>query len=692
MKLYTCLFVLCFFNRIAAQDISTCKATLMNDTLVIENNFIARKFLWNNGDLITQSLTDKKQHITWAWISKEPDASLPGHTKAVGKGRFTVQQISHHPNQPDHLEVAVTAQMETLQVKRIFTIYPNVAAINCTFYLRGQASQVWIQAAMADSYKKDLAGIESQKNLSTANIGFPVMDNLSLAGNHWQVKPVEFFDVTDYNNTLVKQTSYNAYRLPGRLSGNILFLQDLATNDRFFILKEAPTSIMQLANTGFDFLVKNGAMQTVGIGILPTDITDTGWVRGYGYTVGLGGKTEFETLQNLRTYQDAKHLRRPERDEMVMMNTWGDRNKDAKLNEKFILDELKKAAALGITHYQIDDGWQAGRSINSSVKGGVFEGIYKNDQYWTPNPERFPNGFKPILDEAKRLHLKMGLWFSPSKDSSYKYWDKDAATLIRLYHEYSISTFKIDFVQIEDKTSEINFRHLLDSVLLATNYTVSFNLDVTAGRRNGYHFFNEYGNLWLENRYTDWTNYYPYWTLRNLWDLSKYVPAQNLQISFLNKWRSWDKYPADDPFAPKNYSFDYLFAITMMAQPMAFFEATGLPQEGFTTSRLVRTYLQNRSQIHEGQIFPIGAEPDGSAWTGFQSILTKKEGFILVFREDNKEAKKAVQTFLPAGKRIAFSSVAGSGKSFEMLVSQDGKVAFELPQKNTFELYKYVIK
>ena len=105
-----------------------------------------------------------------------------------------------------------------------------------------------------------------------------------------------------------------------------------------------------------------------------------------------------------------------------------------------------------------------------------------------------------------------------------------------------------------------------------------FNLDVTAGRRGGYHYFNEYGNLFLENRYTDWQNYYPYTTLRNLWMLSKYIPSQKLQIEFLNKWRNTEKYTGD-PFGPANYSFEYLFAITMAAQPLAWFEGTGLPEE-----------------------------------------------------------------------------------------------------------------
>ena len=58
---------------------------------------------------------------------------------------------------------------------------------------------------------------------------------------------------------------------------------------------------------------------------------------------------------------------------------------------------------------------------------------------------------------------------------------------------------------------------------------------MTAGRRWGYHYGNEYGNIFLENRYTDWGNYHPHWTLRNLWMLARTVPPQNLQIEFLNK-------------------------------------------------------------------------------------------------------------------------------------------------------------
>ncbi|MVM36688.1 alpha-galactosidase [Spirosoma sp. HMF3257] len=502
--------------------------------------------------------------------------------------------------------------------------------------------------------------------------------------------------MTDRNNTLVTEVPYNLYRQPGFLRGNLLWLTDGLSGSSLFVLKESPVSVIQLANPGFDFLVKNGSVQTVGAGILPTDVSETDWVRGYGYTLGLGrpagaGTSELDGLRTLRSYQDANHPRRADRDEMIMMNTWGDRNKDTKIKEQFIITELQKAAQLGITRFQIDDGWELGKSMNSATPGGSSEAIWKNPKYWTPDPDRFPNGLQPVIDAAKKLNIELGLWFSPSIDSSFKHWDKDSQTLIGLYKQYGIRTFKIDLVQINDKTAEVNFRKFLDTVLAATNYEVIFNMDVTAGRRNGYHFMNEYGNLFLENRYTDWTNYYPYWTLRNLWNLSKYVPPQNLQIEFLNKWRNADKYPVGDRFAPANYSFDYLFAITMMAQPLAWFEATGLPAEAFQTAKLIQTYRTNQTQIHAGNIFPIGDEPSGKGWTGFQSVVTDKEGFLLIFREDSPEAQNVIKTWLPASKRISLQPMVGVGKAIDIVVTKENRLPITLPTVNSFGLYRYKV-
>ena len=161
-----------------------------------------------------------------------------------------------------------------------------------------------------------------------------------------------------------------------------------------------------------------------------------------------------------------------------------------------------------------------------------------------------------------------------------------------------------------------------------------FNLDATAQRRFGYHFLSEYGNLFLENRYTDWGNYYPHWTLRNLWQLSRYLPARSLQMEFLNTWRNPDAYGNDDPFSPANIGFEFAFASTMVAQPLAWFEAGQLPEQAFQIKPLIETYRKHAPEIHRRMAFPIGREPDGRAWTGFQCVHDDQPGgYIIAYRQ-----------------------------------------------------------
>ena len=225
-----------------------------------------------------------------------------------------------------------------------------------------------------------------------------------------------------------------------------------------------------------------------------------------------------------------------------------------------------------------------------------------------------------------------------------------------------------------------------------TGDAVIFNLDATAGRRAGYHWFGEYGNIFLENRYTDWGNYYPYRTLRNLWMLSRYVPSEKLQIEFLNKWRNADKYPEGDACAPSNYSFDYLAAVTFAAQPLAWMEASNLPEEAFATGELLKEYRKLMGDFHSGTILPIGDEPSGHSWTGFQSITGSGEGYLLVYREDNPARKVKLRTWLPEGCRVRLTPMSGSGRRIRAKVDADGCIYLKIEEKNTYKLFKYSVK
>ena len=173
--------------------------------------------------------------------------------------------------------------------------------------------------------------------------------------------------------------------------------------------------------------------------------------------------------------------------------------------------------------------------------------------------------------------------------------------------------------------------------------------------------------------------------------LSRYVPAEKIQVEFLNKWRNEKKY-GNDPFAPANYSFDYLFAITMAGQPLAWMEASNLPEEAFVTGKLIRKYKVIAPDFHSGVILPIGEEPSGRSWTGFQSVKDDRSGYILVFRENNGKQSEFVKTWCDEGTNVHFEPVFGDGDKFSCTVDRNGEVRFRLPKINSYAMYRYVIQ
>jgi alpha-galactosidase len=692
--LFIILNTFCLLNQLSGQRVSLSEdqrykndfsARIENDILILENNYISRTYEWNNGNIITLSLTDKISGKVWQTDTNKPDLTFPGQTENAENAIFSSKVVTETAIVPEHLEAEISYTLDKLEIKRVFRIYRNISAIACDLYFRGESSGVWQQSVIK------LADQANLEKLTASNAGknSPVIEKIELPGKHWKLDAVEFSDITDGNNTLVFNIQALSYR-PNIYRGNILFAHDNLSDNGIFILKEAPTSNVQLAYPGGDFITEFGKFMVIGAGLNPADLDPLEWRRGYGFATGVYSGGDINRLTALRDYQKNIRIHKPGRDEMILMNTWGDRGQDTRVREKFALAELEAGAKLGITHFQIDDGWQKGRSSNSALKGGSLDNIWKNNDYWEPDPVKFPSGLDPVVKRGKELGIEVCLWFNPSRENSNENWERDADVLIGMYKNHGIRTFKIDGVSLPDKLAEINFRKFLDKVSKETDHNVVFNLDVTAGRRGGYHYFNEYGNLFLENRYTDWQNYYPYTTLRNLWMLAKYVPTQNLQIEFLNKWRNPANYK-DDPFAPANYSFEYIFAITLAAQPLAWFEATGLPEEAFAIAPVIKRYREIQFDFHSGNIFPIGEEPSGKSWTGFQSIQ-EGEGYFLVFREDNTESESTIKTWLNAGTKIRCIPELGKGAEFIATVGKGGSVLFTLNDKNSYALYRYIIK
>jgi alpha-galactosidase len=166
-------------------------------------------------------------------------------------------------------------------------------------------------------------------------------------------------------------------------------------------------------------------------------------------------------------------------------------------------------------------------------------------------------------------------------------------------------------------------------------------------------------------------------TLRNLWELAQYVDPFRLRSEFLNNTRNTELY-AGDPLAPARYRPDTLFAMTMVGNPLGWFEVSNLPEKYIDeVAPLVKTWKRERNRLHDGVIVPIGSAPDGNAWTGFASVLQNHSGgYVLLFRElnDNPEFTLDLHPLFPAGLHAL--NLAGRGSS-EL---KNGRLSVRIPQ------------
>lgn len=659
------------------------RAALDGGVLTLSTGRITRSFRWNGGHLIGTAIADRETGRHWKLTGDAPDVIVPGtHGAPTGPGRFVVRRIADDGISPAHLLAVSDARVGSLDVRRSCTLFPNAPVIRCTVALRGTAPAGWERGARHDS-----------SMIETARASAPAIrfgtDRLALPGRHWRADMVRFLTATDHHDTLVRHDSILLYREDERLHGNILRLKEGRRDGQIFLLKEAPSGADQLGWPGEDFTARIGDVRVSGSGFEAADLSPNRWTEAYAVVVGVAAPGRLALLDAVRAHHETVRRYDPARDAMLMSNTWGDRSRDSRMNEAFLMHEIDAAAALGLSHVQLDDGWQAGLSRNSASRAGRRWENW-SDADWRPHPQRFPRGLAPLIERARTRGVRLGLWFNPSQADDYAAWRRDADILIGYWRRHGIANFKIDGVNVSTKAAERNLRAFFDRVEKATGGAAVFNLDVTAGRRPGYFFLNRYGNIFLENRYTDWGNYYPHRTLRNLWMLSAYVPPQWLQIEFLNVARNPDRYAPGDPLAPASVPFGYVFATTAAAQPLAWMEVSGLAERARALAPLVRAYRAIQPDIHRGRIFPIGAEPDGGAWTGFQSILPEgRTGYLILYREPLAPAEGRLATLLAPGRSVQFEPVLGAGARFTAAPDAAGAIAVKLPAPHGFAIYRY---
>lgn len=503
------------------------------------------------------------------------------------------------------------------------------------------------------------------------------VDGLKLADGLKPVRAVEFRGRTDVNDEQVVERPASA----DKLNGNLLYCE-AGDGAGLFYLQEAPPSGERRDLEAHDFrLEENNEIHSCGWGVHPAEFKLSTPFQGYRHVLALyHGAAERERL--LKDYLRRRFPLEPERHCSVMVNPWGCGRFPRLASRKFLLAEIAATAEVGGTHYQIDDGWQAG--------GNLLDIVVKNmrtePEFWAVSP-RLDGGSAPLAAAARRAGIKLGLWLAPSRNRDYEDWEEFAEMILRLHGNDGFTMFKLDGVLVRSWDAERNLRKLLQTVCDKSAGEIYFNLDVTSGQRPGYFLMLEYGNIFLENRYVNGGGafkYHPERTLRNFWRLARYVRAQSLQIEV--------PYPGDiqgEAYASQleAYPLEYWAAVALFANPLLWFAPSLLSLGDQRRYRAIMDlHLRHRDHIFAGEIYPVGEEPDGSRLTGFQSHhAASASGLVVLYREAGagREAEIDVNHLEPG---TSFETIHGDATLFQLA---DNRLRAVLDDCPGFALFAY---
>ena len=510
------------------------------------------------------------------------------------------------------------------------------------------------------------------------------IDSLRLTPDFKALKSVQFRGRTDNTNNLV--TEYTDLR--ECVTGNLLFCEN--DDGGIFFLQEAPPSAERRDFEDHDFRITgDNTICSCCWGIAPAEVKVDEFLHSYRTVIGIYPQAEEQ--QALKKYL---RLRFPEAEEnyTVTVNPWGVGNFPALVNEQFLLDEIAASSEIHATHYQVDDGWQKGRALQELTANN------RNIQpeFWDVSKPHLPHGFDNLLKHAKGNEVQIALWVAPSFNCEYRDWKKFADILFDFYKKYNIKMFKIDAVKIRTKEAEDNLEKLFANLRERSNGEIFFNLDTTNGQRPGYFMFLEYGNIFLENRYVcrnTQCSYHPESTLKNLWNLSKYMRLQIIQIEVANPNDiDYKIYENKQLAAPDLYPLEYWLAVAMFANPLIWLAPSLLPDDTRKVfRRMIDLHLKYRAQIFEEEIYPVGDEPDGKALTGFISTNNAgTKGFILAFRELEGPETAVWNIPIIKNRAIKISEIAANTKG-KITCLGTGRFQVEMVEKASYLMAEFSI-
>ena len=657
--------------------------------LVISNSHIARTFDLSLAVPRTTSLKDRRSGREHADERGDVDFSFMGYNMPGAVKRrtdFVLQDLEVETRAPslfdgEHvvIRLRILDSVQELLLIREYFIYPElpVLAARCGIRAAVSPKMAWAPRGAAFNKQADPAFLESRMESLRLQKGFDVF------------RVVEFFGRTDFSNELLREECFTGPAFSA--NGNLAFAEQAGAGG-VFILQEAPPSNERRDLDACDFRFSDQTLSSCCWGIAPHEVSPDQILYGYRNVIGVYAEGGIASRRLLKDYLRTRFPQNPKKDFSVMVNPWGSGSFQKDLSEQYLIDEIKASAELGATHYQIDDGWQRGKSLSALTLDNQAAG----EEFWKISDSRLPRGFEKLHQAAKANQVELALWLAPSFNREFRDWEDFVELMGGFHRRFGIRMFKIDGVRIRTKEAEDNLEKMVRTLRSESDGDILFNFDTTDGERSGYFLFLEYGNIFLENRYAchDWGQvYHPEQALRNFWTLAGYVRPQTLQIEvtdYLNINREY--YDQQGISHPDLYSPQYWAAVTLFANPLIWLAPSKLaPSIKAAYRDVLRLHLQHREGIFSGEIFPVGSKPNGCSLTGFQSHrFEDHSGFLVVYREFGAPETGSVKMHFVNLLHMKFTSLSDGSGIIEKPVGQDHfDVRLESP--GSFRLYKYEV-
>ncbi len=232
--------------------------------------------------------------------------------------------------------------------------------------------------------------------LSSGQVHIPATDlRFTNVHGHWNAEQQQFQQQVSYGKVVIEMrrgTSthhHNPYFIldqqAGEQHGRVWFgALNYGGNFRGVVEQtQYGGTLAQLGLNDFDFAVELAPGAELVAPTLVVGFSDTGFAA-----------------MSHRLHEYGRRLLRHPQTRPVLYNLWEGAAFDVNCEDQIAL--ARKAAAIGIELFVVDDGWFGQRH-------SIFDGLGD----WYVNPEKFPDGLGPLIDEVHGLGMKFGIWFEP---------------------------------------------------------------------------------------------------------------------------------------------------------------------------------------------------------------------------------------------------------------------------------------